>query len=81
LSQPRRDTADPKKAKSLIFYLLPFYFSFLPRATEQITKRALYQPTRANQQFFYEKIYPAQESTPKTPKNEEKRLLRMICSV
>jgi hypothetical protein len=58
LSQPRRDTADPE--------------IFSTPCDGAITNRQIYPTRNSKSIFFYKKIYPAQKSTPKITKNQEK---------
>jgi hypothetical protein len=81
LSQPRRDTADPRKSKNskgksenlshlpdFAFLLLPFYLSFLPRATE-LSIAELYPIHSSKSTLFTKKYYPVKNQ----PKNYKKQ--------
>jgi hypothetical protein len=75
LSQPRRDTADPKKAKSLNFYLLTFTFLFsfsTPCDRAIFSIAGIYPIYNRKATLFHKKYASPRKSAPKTPKKAEK---------
>jgi len=72
LSQPRRDTADPKQSKKPYFYLFTFYSTPCDRAIFSIVE--IY-PIYNRKATLFQKNMPRPQNPPKNTKNRRKTIL------